>query len=797
MRLERKTGVVILMLFLAGCSTVTAQNITQNIVQNIAPGAPGAPSTWAFAGKDGIGTSYESYDGRTGKISKVWFSVARGILTETMYGLIHQAQIKDMQFLITGDGFVDSEKNDTVATIDYLDKDAAGRPLSLAYRIITRDKQGKYEIEKRIFTDPDRNVLFIRVIFRALKGNITPYLYLNPHVNNTGSGDIARATMTGLYASDSGTYLALKSSGKFVKTSAGFVGVSDGMTDLKDNGKMDWHYGSTGKKTGNVALMAELGTLKQGQVARYDFAIGFGHSAAASTQAAEASLAEGYDRILARYDGKGAYVGWQDYIASLPALPGMVSSTTDGGKLLYTSAMVLKAQEDKTYPGALIASLSNPWGETSSADKAATGYKAVWPRDFYQTTMAFLALGDRQTALKAFQYLQKLQVTAKTPGNKGASGWFLQKTHVDGVHEWISVQLDQTAMPIMLGWKLHQAGILSDARLRHWYQVMLKPAADFLVYGGKVNLDGNIAQVNPPWTEQERWEEQPGYSPSTTAAVITGLVTAADIARTVGDNASAQRYLKAADDDQARLQSRMFTTTGPFNKGKNNGRYFLRITPHQNPNNNDKIPGKNGRAAIGERFMMDAGFLELVRYGVLPADNAAILDSLPELDDQSRGDSLRLHYDFTFKGVKGVFLGWRRYGNDGYGEDADTGRNYGRMTPGQRGRVWPIFTGERGHYELALDESRTGKVSDKEIDALKNTYVRAMELFANDGMMLPEQVWDGVGVNSRSHPYRRGEGTDSATPLAWAHAEYIKLVRSLTDRKVWDYYQVVGKRYKK
>ncbi|PHZ85125.1 glucan 1,4-alpha-glucosidase [Paremcibacter congregatus] len=768
--------------------------------QKVAPGAPGVPSVWAFAGKTGIGTSYEAYSGAgyddqgvTGPVSKVWFSVAQGILTETMFGMIHEAQIKDMQFLIKGEGFLDTEKDDTISTIDYLYKNDAGRPLSLAYRIVNRDREGKYEIEKHIFTDPDGQTLYMKVIFRALAGEMTPYLSLNPHMANTGSGDQAQANLDGLTAWEGDRHLTVKSSRSFVKASAGFVGRSDGVADLGDNGVMDWQYVTTGDAPGNVALTAELDKVTSGEVT-YDFTLGFGVTAAASESAATETLAKGYDAVLAAYNGIGEAVGWEDYLKSLSDLPQMVGATTDGGKLLYTSALVLKAQEDKTHAGALIASLSNPWGETASAEAAATGYKAVWPRDFYQCAMAFLALGDRETPLRAFNYLEKVQVSDKTSGNKGATGWFLQKTHVNGDLEWVGVQLDQTAMPIMLGWKLHQAGILSDEKLRHWYQAMLKPAADFLVKGGEVQVGWNKQLITPPKTQQERWEEQTGYSPSTTAAVIAGLVTAADIARLAGDEAGAVTYLAAADDYEAKIEARMFTTKGTQETGAGNGRYYLRITANEDPNDDGVVSPNNGRSAMAEQDILDGGFLELVRYGVRPADHAAILDTLPELDDQTRDDALRVKYDFSFEGVEGTFPGWRRYGNDGYGEDASDGRNYGKMSPGQRGRVWPFFTGERGHYELA--RAGRDKVTDEEIATLKNTYVRGMELFANDGMMLPEQVWDGVGVNSPAG-YVKGEGTNSATPLAWTHAEYVKLVRSLSDRKVWDHYSVVGARYGK
>ncbi|MCQ4015961.1 glycoside hydrolase family 15 protein, partial [Klebsiella pneumoniae] len=121
----------------------------------------------------------------------------------------------------------------------------------------------------------------------------------------------------------------------------------------------------------------------------------------------------------------------------LDQLPRIAEQSTEGGKLAYASALMLKVQEDRTHAGALIASLSNPWGDTVDATKPSTGYKAVWPRDFYQVAMALLALGDVETPLAAFRYLPQVQVRADTPGNTGATGWFLQKTWVDGTIEWV------------------------------------------------------------------------------------------------------------------------------------------------------------------------------------------------------------------------------------------------------------------------------------------------------------------------------------------------------------------------
>ncbi|MBB4660185.1 glucan 1,4-alpha-glucosidase [Parvularcula dongshanensis] len=772
-------------LLFCGCgATQTAEDDTS---ASAAPGAPGEPSVWAYSGKTGIGTSYEAYGNEggaspTGPVSKVWFSLADGFVTETMAGLIHQAQIKDVKLALVGDGFVDVEGEDATFETAYLDTDEAGRPLSLAYRLTTTDTDGQYEVLKDVFTDPARQTLFMRVTVRATgDAEITPYLLVNPHVANTGDDDSAAAGQDALYASDGDAALAVVPSTPFEAASAGFVGASDGLTQLRQTGSLSAAYESTGAATGNVAMTGQLARLQPGDEVTVDLAIGFGPSRDAAAAEARGTLADGYDAVLAAYNGEGEAAGWEDYLASLGALPRLAAEARDGGALAYASAMVLKAQEDKTHPGALIASLSNPWGDTVSAAESSTGYKAVWPRDFYQVAMAFLALGDEETARAAFDYLPDIQVTDDMPGNEGASGWFLQKTHVDGEREWVMVQLDQTAMPIMLGWKLWQAGVLSDEELTAAYDGTLRPAAVFLTEGGETSLDYNQGEVTPPRTQQERWEEQPGYSPSTTAAVVAGLVSAADIARALGRPEDAARFLASADDYEARIEDLMFTTEGAYG----DGRYFLRITQNEDPNDNGATNGANGQAGVAEDRMLDAGFLELVRYGVRPADAPSITQSLPELDDQTIEDHYRVKYDFTFEGESGPFPGWRRYGNDGYGEDVDTGANYGDMTPGQRGRVWPFFTGERGHYELAAGRPKQD---------VAQTYVRAMELFANQGLMLPEQVWDGVGADT-PHGYETGEGTNSATPLAWTHAEYVKLLRSLSDGEVWDRYAPVEERY--
>jgi glucoamylase len=160
---------------------------------------------------------------------------------------------------------------------------------------------------------------------------------------------------------------------------------------------------------------------------------------------------------------------------------------------------------------------------------------------------------------------------------------------------------------------------------------------------------------------------------------------------------------------------------------------------------------------------VDAGFLELVRYGIRKASDPVIVDSVRVVDAVLKVD--------TPYGPC-----WRRYNHDGYGQrdDGDAFLTWGT------GRAWPLLTGERGHYEIAAGG-----------DAMP--YIRAMERFASSTGLLPEQVWDqpdqpGVFM-------LLGRPTGSAMPLMWAHAEYVKLLRSVADGKVFDLVPEVAERY--
>jgi glucoamylase len=110
---------------------------------------------------------------------------------------------------------------------------------------------------------------------------------------------------------------------------------------------------------------------------------------------------------------------------------------------------------------------------------------------------------------------------------------------------------------------------------------------------------------------------------------------------------------------------------------------------------------------------------------------------------------------------------WHRYTHDGYGETV-RGGPWGIGTPNTFrtfGRAWPIFAGERGEYELAAGRGA-------------GTLLRAIAAAANDGGMIPEQVWDGRAPSGRPG-FAPGTPTFSATPLAWLHAQLVRLAWSI------------------
>jgi len=732
-------------------------------------------ANWSSARKFGVGTSFEAYldgafsdEAETGPVSKVWFSLTQDRITEVMWGLIHQAQIREIDFSVyRADGTLIPVESRNVTWA----ADEDGELLAPEFLFTTQGENDEYRLMHSVLTDPDRQTLLIRTRLLTELEGAELVMSVDTGLANTVTGDAGRADGEVLMASDGDAVLSVLASRPFVRTGA----TTRAALDEDALAGFD-----SSAAEGNVVLLASIDTSENDT----SIAIGFGDSVEAATREAEGSIAVPFSDHSAKYRAE-----WSRYLDTLEHLPAIAEQSLDGGQLAHASAIVLKVMEDKTHAGALIASLSFPWGETADASVQQTGYKAVWPRDFFQVASAFLAMGDEETALTAFRYLPRVQVREDTPGNKGVTGWFLQKTHVDGTIEWVAVQQDQTAMPILLGYKLWQAGVIEDAEMAGHWENMLKPAADFLIEGGRPDILWNnefVARLG--YTQQDRWEEQTGWSPSTMAAVISGLVVAGELADAFDGDGAGDPYRAAADDLESRLESLTFTTDGALRPGD----YYIRVSQSDDPNDKTPLGDNNGRKGLAKDRILDGGFLELVRYGVRDAMDPRIVATAAVYVNTRWDDNLRTAYLFDMPGMDEPARGFRRYGNDGYGEDGELGTHYhergGANTPGQRGRVWPFLTGEYGHFMIDV-----AKADGVEPTRVRELYLASMEAFANDGLMLPEQVWDGVGPNPFG--YTIGEGTDSATPLAWAHAEYIKLLRSLSDGEVWDRYDVVYERY--
>ena len=683
-----------------------------------APGAPGAAATWRSGDKDGIGTAVT-------RASKVWYTLADGTLSETYFPAADTPNVRDLELAVSDGSTTQRESDDSVVRTSEL-----ADPTSLTYRQVSTDTAGRWRLTKTYVTDPERSSLMISVDFEALEpGPYKLFTLYDPslagtstHDSGSTSGDALVATDTHL--ADRSIASALVSSTGFSTTSTGYVGTSDGATDLAD-GRLDATYAAAGP--GNVAQTGEIPL--SGERTSFTLALGFGADAAEATATARSSLATGYAATASAYQR-----GWSGYLAGLKKAPKSLT-----GELLTqynVSLMTVKAHEDKTYPGAFIASLTLPWGQVVNADGAGgggAGYHFVWARDLYHQVTSLLAAGDTAAADRAVTWLFTRQ---QLP-----DGRFPQNSHVDGSPDQNNVQLDETAFPIVLAWQTGRTG-------GAFYRDHIKKAADFLVASG-------------PRTPQERWETEDGYSPSTMAAQIAGLTAAADIARRNDDLASAAIYQGTADAWQRNTEKWMYTTTGPVGDGK----YYIRIEGDGDPDDGDSREYSDAAGVHEERAVLDAGFLELVRLGVKAPDDPYVVGSLPETDRSLATD--------TPSGRM-----WHRYTYDGYGERAD-GSPW-TLSTGGIGRLWPLLSGERGEYELA-----SGR------DALP--HLRTMHRSANAGYMIPEQAWDRPEPTSYGHEF--GKGTGSAGPLAWAMAQYVRLARGIADGSPVETPRVTRSRY--
>jgi glucoamylase len=677
-----------------------------------------------------------------GSAARCAVTIGRGIINEIYYPRLDRANTRDMGFLIAaeGDGGYFSEEQ---ADADHqIRQPEPGVPL---YEVISSDRQSRYRIHKRFLSDPDRDVVLQWTRFEVPGGTSAPhsrsrrpdlYVLLNPHINNQGGNNVAwlgeYKGWAMLFARRGDITLALACSRPFLKRSVGFSGVSDGWQDLKRHRRMHWEYeraeGGNGVLTGQIDLSGSN---------EFVLAVGFGHNQAEAAERAVYSLNDGFEEAGRRYVS-----GWRAWRESLSPPRVEPDATYD------ISTMVLRVHESQNFPGGTIASLSIPWGEAKGDDDLG-GYHQVWTRDMCQAIGALMSAGAREPACRGLAYLRATQEQ---------DGHWPQVMWMDGSASRDGIQMDETALPLLLVHLAHRKGFLSAEQLAG-YRTMLRRAVGYLIRRG-------------PSTPQDRWENSPGFSSFTLGTELAAMCVAAEFAEQAGHAPMAQYLRQTADLWNACIEP--WTYVRGTRRAKECGvdGYYVRITPPEMGGN--LIPegqGYNRRLSesghpAAEVVSPDA--LALVRFGLRAPDDPRILNTIKAIDA-------------CLKTRTPVGPGWHRYNGDNYGETDDGGPFVGRDCGGH-GRLWPLLTGERAHYELAAGNA-------EEANRLRKT----MAAFAGDGGLLPEQVWDSADLPQRG--LYLGRPTGSAMPLVWAHAEYVKLCRSLEEGAVFDLPETVRKRY--
>ncbi|GHF65719.1 glucan 1,4-alpha-glucosidase [Amycolatopsis bartoniae] len=700
---------------LVGATAVAAPAPANAQSGGAAPGGPGADTTFTPADKLGFGTARSA-------ASPVWFTLEGGRLSEVYHPDLSTPASRETQWVVTdGQSFVE-RVSDVAHRTELPDPRVPG---------YTQTATGTgWTLTTRYVTDPGHATVLLDVEFHATRP-LRLFVLHDPALGGEGTADRAFPRGGALVTTNSVTASAVLASGGFTESTVGYAGVNDGWTELSANfGRLVHHYATAGP--GNVV---QLGRLRlDGRSRTRDLvALGFGASPDEAVRAAQASLSLGFPAVATAY---GA--GWKRYLASLPDAP------EEADRRLYTTSVVtLAASEDKRNPGAFIASPSMPWafGFDRALAPEYGSYHLVWPRDLYQIATGLLAAGDRAAAGRALDYLLRIQQP---------DGHWAQNTRVSGEPFWTSVQLDETAAPMLLAWLLDR----HDG-----------PTVDKLARGGDFLLSFTKDGHTAPWTEQERWEEQNGYSPSTIASVIAGLVCLADLVQRAGRDGT--KYSAKADEWAAAVDGWTVTHTGPYSPKP----YYVRLTKDGNPDAGTTYNlGNNNTGEVDQRAVVDAGFLELVRLGVKRAGDPVVENSLAVVDAR-------------ISTVTPSGRHWHRYSGDGYGEQAN-GEPWNVNRPDvQRtyGRLWPIFAGERGEYEL-LQGKRSAAAG----------RLRDIAACAGPTGLLPEQVWDTNPPYPRVRP---GTPTASATPLAWTHAQYLRLAWSVHKGRPVEYPDVVARRY--
>jgi glucoamylase len=698
------------------------------------PGAPGFQARWTSSAKSGVGTALTA-------ASRVWFTLSHGILNEIYYPRVDTACTRDFGLIVTdGNGYFSEEKRDADHEVAMFEE---GVP---AYHLVNTARDRRYRIEKDILADPQREALLQQVRFEALEGdpaNFRLFALISPHLVNAGANNTAwvgdyKGTPMLFASGPRGLSLAIASSVPWLARSVGYVGVSDGWQLLTKTGNIDGRYQRA--ENGNVALTGQI-DFSAGD-GRFLLALGFGARPEEAGYRALASLQDGFERAR-----RGYVQGWRQWQKELLPLDRPASSNLNSYRV---STAVLAAHQPASFPGAVIASLSIPWG-FNKGDEDLGGYHLVWPRDLVETAGGFLAAGAVEEAKAILGYLMAIQEK---------DGHWSQNVWLDGVPYWGGVQMDECAFPILLADMLHRGGHFTDDEFARFIP-MIERAARYLVRNG-------------PVTAQDRWEEDAGYSPFTLAVEIAGLLAAADILEEIGQGEPAKYLRETADSWNDEIEHWTFATGTELAERLGISGYYVRIAPADTadaasptdgfvPIKNRPPSDMNQHAAL----LVSPDALALVRFGLRAPDDPRILDTVKAIDAILKAEL-----------PQGPI--WYRYNGDGYGEHED-----GRPFDGTGiGRPWPLLTGERAHYELALGRRQVAE-----------QLLTTLETSAGVGGLIPEQVWDGPDLPQRELFHGRPSG--SAMPLVWAHSEHIKLLRSLRDGQVFDMPPQTVQRYQR
>ena len=696
----------------------------QNAVAD-APGWPGLEPRWTSSAKTGVGAALSP-------LSRVWFTISHGILNEVYYPRVDKACTRDFGLIVTDGapgGFFAEEKRATDSRISPL---ADGVP---AYRLVNTCPQGRFTIEKCVITDPRHDVVLQHIRFvdhgtgDAGAPKLRLFALLSPHLVNGGARNTAWLdSYKGepmLFAEGDGTALALTCSTGWAARSVGFVAASDGWQLLRKHGSLADQYQRAAN--GNVALCAEIELSPDGDCV---LALGFGQSWSEAAWRGRAALQRRFRAAEAEY-----IAGWRDWQAGLRDLHGASAMH----QTYRISTAVLRTHDSPGFPGGIIASLSIPWGFDKGDDDLG-GYHLVWPRDLVETAGGLLAAGAHEDALRVLQYLRSIQ--------EAAGGW-PQNCWLDGMPYWQGLQLDECAFPILLVDMARRHGALTaDAVADYW--PMVRAAAAFVLRTG-------------PVTGQDRWEEDGGYSTFTLAVTIAALVVAGDLADEAADPAMAALCRDTADAWCAAIEEWCYAPDSALARAAGVAGHYVRIAPARDGAGTSDVHGTmqiRNRAQAETNMAADSvvspDALALVRFGLRAADDPHVVATVAVIDHLLKRD---------------LPTGpcWHRYNADGYGEHED-----GRPFDGTGiGRLWPLLTGERAHYELAAGRP----------DAARRL-LATMEALTSDGALIPEQVWDAPDIPARE--LFTGRPSGSAMPLVWAHSEHIKLCRSLADGAVFD-----------